>query len=59
LKPPFLAASGINVAAVIDAGICPAANHMTVVDCFTDGAKLVRTGLVHQRAVVAALKWEI
>jgi L-threonylcarbamoyladenylate synthase len=51
----FLTASGIVVTAVIDGGICPAANHMTVVDCFTEQARLARTGLVHQRAVAAAL----
>ncbi|MDX6349382.1 MAG: L-threonylcarbamoyladenylate synthase, partial [Streptomyces sp.] len=31
------------------------ANHMTIVDCFTPQARLIRTGLVHQRAISAAL----
>jgi L-threonylcarbamoyladenylate synthase len=51
----FLADSGIKVAAAIDGGICPTANHMTIVDCFTDESKLTRTGLIHQRAVAAAI----
>ncbi|MET7663179.1 hypothetical protein ABZT51_20195 [Streptomyces sp. NPDC005373] len=50
----FLAASGLTVS-IVDGGVCPAANHMTIVDCFTSEARLVRTGLVHQRAVTAAL----
>lgn len=52
----FLAESGIEVGMVIDGGICPAANHTTIVDCFTDEPTLVRTGLVHQRAIDAALR---
>ncbi|MEU4347166.1 Sua5/YciO/YrdC/YwlC family protein [Streptomyces sp. NPDC023838] len=55
----FLAASGLAVSVIVDGGVCPAANHMTIVDCFTPEAKLVRTGLVHQRAVTAALGREV
>ncbi|WEH40971.1 Sua5/YciO/YrdC/YwlC family protein [Streptomyces sp. AM 2-1-1] len=55
----FLAASGLRVSVLVDGGVCPAANHMTIVDCFTPETKLVRTGLVHQRAVAAALGREI
>ncbi|QUI33030.1 Sua5/YciO/YrdC/YwlC family protein [Streptomyces alfalfae] len=55
----FLAASGLTVSVVVDGGVCPAANHMTIVDCFTPEAKLVRTGLVHQRAVNAVLGREV
>jgi L-threonylcarbamoyladenylate synthase len=55
----FLAASGLKVSVLVDGGVCPAANHLTIVDCFTPEAKLVRTGLVHQRAVAAALGREI
>ncbi|GAA2507307.1 L-threonylcarbamoyladenylate synthase [Streptomyces gobitricini] len=55
----FLAASGLTPSVIVDGGVCPAANHMTIVDCFTPEAKLVRTGLVHQRAVSAALGREI
>lgn len=55
----FLGESSLAVSVIVDGGICPAANHMTIVDCFTPEAKLVRTGLVHQRAVTAALGREI
>lgn len=55
----FLAASGITVPVIVDGGICPAANHMTIVDCFTAEARLVRTGIVHQRALAAALGREL
>ncbi|MGW4562026.1 L-threonylcarbamoyladenylate synthase [Streptomyces sp. NPDC004561] len=55
----FLAASGLEPDVIIDGGVCPAANHMTIVDCFTPEARLVRTGLVHQRAISAALGTEI
>ncbi|QNE18126.1 translation factor Sua5 [Kribbella qitaiheensis] len=55
----FLAVSGLAVSVIVDGGVCPAANHMTIVDCFTPEAKLVRTGLVHQRAVTAALGREV
>ncbi|MFF7413231.1 Sua5/YciO/YrdC/YwlC family protein [Streptomyces platensis] len=55
----FLATSGLTVSVIVDGGVCPAANHMTIVDCFTPEARLVRTGLVHQRAVAAALEREV
>lgn len=51
----FLATTGVTVSVIVDGGVCPAANHMTIVDCFTPQARLIRTGLVHQRAVSAAL----
>ncbi|GAA4917261.1 L-threonylcarbamoyladenylate synthase [Streptomonospora salina] len=55
----FLAASGVTAPVIVDGGICPAANHMTIVDCFTAEARVVRTGLVHQRALAAALGREL
>ncbi|GHF41812.1 MULTISPECIES: L-threonylcarbamoyladenylate synthase [Streptomyces] len=55
----FLTASGLDADVLVDGGVCPAANHMTIVDCFTPEARLVRTGLVHQRALSAALGTEI
>ncbi|MEV0702670.1 Sua5/YciO/YrdC/YwlC family protein [Saccharopolyspora sp. NPDC050389] len=55
----FLATSGLTVSVIVDGGVCPTANHMTIIDCFTPEAKLVRTGLVHQRAVAAALGREV
>jgi L-threonylcarbamoyladenylate synthase len=51
----FLTDSGLDVPVVIDGGICPAANHMTIIDCSQDKASLVRAGTVHERAVAAAL----
>lgn len=54
----FLATSHLEVAVIVDGGVCPAANHMTIVDCCTAKARLVRTGLVHQRAISAALGTE-
>lgn len=55
----FLAVSGLEPDFIVDGGVCPAVNHLTIVDCFTSEARLVRTGLVHQRAVSAALGTEI
>ncbi|MGI8311975.1 hypothetical protein [Saccharopolyspora hattusasensis] len=55
----FLTTSGLTVSVIVDGGVCPAANHMTIIDCFTPEAKLVRTGLVHQRAVAATLGRDI
>lgn len=51
----FLTESGLTAAVAIDGGICPAANHMTIIDCSRKDASLVRAGMVHQRAVAAAL----
>jgi L-threonylcarbamoyladenylate synthase len=51
----FLTESGITVSITVDGGICPAGNHMTIVDCSDAQARLVRSGLVHHRAIAAAL----
>ena len=51
----FLAGSRLDVAVTIDGGICPLADHMTIVDCTQPAARITRTGVVHQRAVHAAL----
>ncbi|MFC8011001.1 L-threonylcarbamoyladenylate synthase [Streptomyces cinereoruber] len=50
----FLTEAGLD-AIVIDGGVCPAANHLTIVDCASDQTQLVRAGLVHQRAVASVL----
>ncbi|MEU1535253.1 L-threonylcarbamoyladenylate synthase [Streptomyces fagopyri] len=55
----FLAVSGLEPDFIVDGGVCPAVNHLTIVDCFTPEARLVRTGLIHQRAISAALDTEI
>lgn len=51
----FVQTSGTDVAVCIDGGICPAANHLTVVDCTTEDIRVARSGLVHERAIAAAL----
>ncbi|MGW7029134.1 L-threonylcarbamoyladenylate synthase [Streptomyces xanthophaeus] len=50
----FLTGADLD-AVVMDGGVCPAANHLTIVDCADDQTHLVRAGLVHQRAVASAL----
>jgi L-threonylcarbamoyladenylate synthase len=51
----FVQTSGVDVAFCVDGGTCPAAEHLTVVDCTTDNVQLVRPGLVHARALSAVL----
>jgi L-threonylcarbamoyladenylate synthase len=51
----FLTESSLTAAIAIDGGVCPAANHMTIIDCSREDAILVRAGMVHQRALTAAL----
>ena len=55
----FLDLSGVPVSVVIDGGVCPASNHLTIVDCEHPEARLVRAGLVHERAVAAALARDV
>ena len=51
----FVADTGIDVAFCVDGGLCPLAHHLTIVDCTAGEAVLVRPGIVHERAIVAAL----
>lgn len=51
----FVDKSELAVAVCVDGGICPIAHHLTIVDCTGTDAKLVRDGVVHKRAVAAAL----
>ncbi|MFC4512191.1 L-threonylcarbamoyladenylate synthase [Streptomyces ehimensis] len=52
----FNTCTSAGIAAVIDDGICPLAQHMTIVDCPVDAAaRIHRHGTVHPRAVDAAL----
>ncbi|WP_329612565.1 Sua5/YciO/YrdC/YwlC family protein [Streptomyces brevispora] len=52
----FERTTGAGIAAVIDGGICPHGQHMTIVDCPAgSAARLYREGTVHARAVEAAL----
>lgn len=55
----FLKLSATPVSVVLDGGVCPSANHLTIVDCATTKVRLVRAGLVHERAVSAALGREL
>ncbi|MEU6709643.1 L-threonylcarbamoyladenylate synthase [Streptomyces wuyuanensis] len=50
----FLTTAGLD-AVVMDGGICPTANHLTILDCTTERTHLVRTGLIHPRAIAAAI----
>ncbi len=51
----FLQTTGMEVAFCVDGGICPAADHLTIVDCTDEETRVIRTGLVHERAIAAAL----
>lgn len=51
----FLEASRMKVALCVDGGVCPAANHLTIVDDTDKETPVIRTGLVHERAIAAAL----
>jgi L-threonylcarbamoyladenylate synthase len=55
----FLKLTEVPVSVVLDGGVCPAADHLTIVDCVTPEARLVRAGLVHERALSAALAREL
>jgi L-threonylcarbamoyladenylate synthase len=48
---------GVEFANILDGGICPQFTHMTIVDCsdLDSTVKIVREGVVHRRAVAAAL----
>jgi L-threonylcarbamoyladenylate synthase len=52
----FLEESRIDVTLCVEGGICPTAHHLTIVDCTGHDARILRTGLVHQRAIEVALK---
>lgn len=51
----FVATAKADIPIVIDDGVCPIVNHLTIVRCTTDGAELVREGVIHARAVAAVL----
>lgn len=53
----FAKESNLNVDVIIDGGVCPQFAHTTVVDCSdrVQRAKIVREGIVHRRAIDAAL----
>ncbi|MFC4148595.1 L-threonylcarbamoyladenylate synthase [Micromonospora mangrovi] len=51
----FVAESEISVAYCIDGGVSPLANHLTIVDCAEMQARITRSGVVHDRAINAAI----
>lgn len=51
----FVTDTEVEVPVVVDGGICPTANHLTVVRCASSRTELVREGTLHTRAVSAAL----
>ena len=51
----FVADAAIEVAYCVEGGICPLAHHLTIVDCTTADARIVRSGVIHDRAVAAAI----
>lgn len=51
----FVDESGLEVAYCVDGGICPLAHHLTVVDCTGGAPVITRQGVVHERAIHAAL----
>jgi tRNA threonylcarbamoyl adenosine modification protein (Sua5/YciO/YrdC/YwlC family) len=52
----FVDTTGIQIAYCIDGGICPIANHLTIVDCTTTEGRLIRSGVIHDRAIMVAME---
>lgn len=51
----FVVDGSVDVAMCINGGICPTGHHLTIMDCSGEEAQLVRPGVVHERAIGAAL----
>lgn len=51
----FVSEAAIDVAYCMDGGICPLAQHLTVIDCTGTAPTLIRSGVVHERAIRAAV----
>lgn len=51
----FAIEAGLDIAYCVDGGICPLAQHLTIIDCTTPEAQITRSGVVHERAINAAL----
>jgi L-threonylcarbamoyladenylate synthase len=45
----------LAISYAVDDGICPTASHLTIVDCTLPEPQIIRPGIVHDRAVAAAL----
>ncbi|WP_229076588.1 hypothetical protein, partial [Actinoplanes sp. DH11] len=54
----FVTSAEADIPIVVDGGVCPLANHLTIVRCAADGAEMTREGVVHPRAVAAVLGWD-
>ncbi|MCM4084546.1 L-threonylcarbamoyladenylate synthase [Paractinoplanes hotanensis] len=53
----FVASTEADLPIVVDGGVCPIANHLTIVRCTAGDTEVVREGVVHPRAVAAVLGW--
>jgi L-threonylcarbamoyladenylate synthase len=51
----FVASTEADLPIVVDGGVCPIANHLTIVRCTADDTEMVREGVVHPRAVTVVL----
>ena len=51
----FLDLTHIDIAGVVEGGVCPYARDTSIVDVTTTTPRLARAGLVSRRAIVAAL----
>ena len=49
----FVDTAGIAVAYCIDGGVTPLAHHLTIIDCASPRARLIRHGVIHDRAVLS------
>ncbi len=47
----FVGKAGVNISIFVANGVCPTANHLTIVRCTDDGTEVVREGTVHRRAI--------
>ncbi|MEV6631588.1 Sua5/YciO/YrdC/YwlC family protein [Actinoplanes sp. NPDC051470] len=53
----FVTSAEADIPIVVDGGVCPIANHLTIVRCSAAGTEITREGVVHRRAVFAVIGW--
>lgn len=51
----FAIEADLEIAYCVDGGVCPLAQHLTIVDCTAHDSNISRHGVIHERAVRAAL----
>lgn len=51
----FVAEAAVDAAYCVDGGVSPLAQHLTIVDCTGTAPMLIRAGVIHERAVQAAI----